>query len=107
MSLGGLLVGLFIVALGAILVGRRIVPGARAADPALAAPVTPTSPSSRPWWCAPSVSARSSPSTGGLLFYVSDAVLGWTRFVTDFPAGRVVVMSTYHLVQIGLVLALI
>ena len=44
---------------------------------------------------------------GALLFYVSDAVLGWTRFVNDFPRSRVVVMTTYHLGQVGLVLALI
>ena len=44
---------------------------------------------------------------GALLFYVSDAVLGWTRFVHDVPHGRVVVMTTYHLGQAGLILALI
>jgi hypothetical protein len=44
---------------------------------------------------------------GALLFYVSDAVLGWTRFVSDLRRGRVVVMVTYHLGQAGLVLALI
>ena len=44
---------------------------------------------------------------GALLFYASDAVLGWTRFVSDFPRSRVVVMITYHLGQLGLVLALI
>jgi uncharacterized membrane protein YhhN len=41
------------------------------------------------------------------LFYSSDAMIGWTRFVGDFPRSRVVVMVTYHLAQIGLVLALL
>jgi uncharacterized membrane protein YhhN len=104
---GGLLVGLFIVTLGAILVGRRIVLGARAADAALAVPVT----AYLAVISAMVVSALGVGSffavVGGLLFYVSDAVLGWTRFVTDFPRSRVVVMSTYHLAQVGLVLALI
>jgi hypothetical protein len=33
-------------------------------------------------------------------------VIGWTRFLRDFPHSRVVVMVTYHLGQVGLVLAL-
>ena len=44
---------------------------------------------------------------GALLFAASDSVLGWTRFVSDFPRSRVVVMVTYHLAQFGLVLALV
>ena len=44
---------------------------------------------------------------GAALFYVSDGVIGLTRFVRDFPQSRLVVMTTYHLGQIGLVLALV
>jgi uncharacterized membrane protein YhhN len=44
---------------------------------------------------------------GALLFFVSDAVLGWTRFVSQFNRSRLVVMITYHLGQMGLVLSLI
>ena len=44
---------------------------------------------------------------GALLFGASDSVLGWTRFISDFPRSRLVVMTTYHLGQMGLVLALI
>jgi len=44
--------------------------------------------------------------TGALLFYVSDALIGWTRFVADIRHGRVAVMVTYHLGQAGLVLGL-
>ena len=36
---------------------------------------------------------------GGLLFFVSDAVLAWNRFVGAFRAGRLINMSTYHLSQ--------
>jgi uncharacterized membrane protein YhhN len=36
---------------------------------------------------------------GGLLFFVSDAVLAWNRFVGAFRAGRLINMSTYHLAQ--------
>jgi uncharacterized membrane protein YhhN len=44
---------------------------------------------------------------GALLFYASDAMIGWTRFVHDVRGGRVANMVTYHLGQIGLVLALL
>ncbi len=44
---------------------------------------------------------------GAVLFYISDGVLGWNRFVDPLPHGRLIVMTTYHLGQIGLVLALV
>ena len=44
---------------------------------------------------------------GALLFYTSDALIGWTRFVADFPRSRVAIMVTYHLGQAALVLGLL
>jgi len=44
---------------------------------------------------------------GALLFFASDAVLGWNRFVQPLPNARIIIMTTYHLGQIGLVLALL
>lgn len=41
---------------------------------------------------------------GGVLFVVSDALLGWGRFVGPARGGRVLVHVTYHLGQTGLVL---
>ena len=43
---------------------------------------------------------------GALLFYLSDACIGWSRFVGDFPQSRMAIITTYHLGQIGLVLGL-
>ena len=43
---------------------------------------------------------------GGLLFYASDALLAWNRFVRPLPHGRLLVMITYHLAQAALVLSL-
>ena len=40
-------------------------------------------------------------------FYASDALIAWTRFVADLRHGRVAVMVTYHLAQIGLVVSLV
>ncbi len=44
---------------------------------------------------------------GALLFYFSDACIGWSRFVGEFRFHRVAIMTTYHLGQIGLVLSLL
>ena len=41
---------------------------------------------------------------GGALFVISDARLGWGRFVGPAPGGRVLVHITYHFGQAGLVL---
>ena len=45
--------------------------------------------------------------TGALLFYASDATLAWNRFVEGRRRGRLAVMVTYHLGQLGLVLSLV
>ena len=44
---------------------------------------------------------------GALLFYVSDAFIGWSRFVASSRHQRLAIMTTYHLGQIGLVLGLL
>jgi len=68
--------------------------------------------------CAMAVAATASGSllaaAGGWLFVASDAMLGWGRFVAPAPGSevdaartRVVVMSTYHLAQAALVIAIL
>ncbi len=42
-------------------------------------------------------------AVGGAAFFVSDALLGWGRFVGPTPGGRPAVMITYHVGQAGLV----
>jgi alkenylglycerophosphocholine/alkenylglycerophosphoethanolamine hydrolase len=44
---------------------------------------------------------------GACLFYVSDALIAWNRFVRETPHAHVTIMVTYHLAQMGLVLSLI
>ena len=46
-------------------------------------------------------------ASGAVLFYVSDASIGWSRFVGDVPGGRVLIMATYHGAQVLLVLGLL
>ncbi|MGI9578522.1 MAG: lysoplasmalogenase [Microthrixaceae bacterium] len=43
---------------------------------------------------------------GAVLFYASDAFIGWSRFVKEFPGQRLAIITTYHLGQVGIVLGL-
>ena len=51
--------------------------------------------------------ATRSAIVGAGLFYVSDALIAWNRFVAETRHGRVAIMVTYHLAQVGLVLSLV
>jgi uncharacterized membrane protein YhhN len=44
---------------------------------------------------------------GASLFYISDSILAWDRFVKPLEFGPVAVMVTYHLAQVSLVVWLI
>ena len=104
---GLLLVGLAaVVVLGAV-VGRAIVAGAGSREPAMRLPVaayvTVISAmvatgvgTGEPWLIA-----------GALLFYSSDAVLGWERFVRSERWMGLTVMVTYHLAQASFTLFLV
>jgi uncharacterized membrane protein YhhN len=43
---------------------------------------------------------------GGLLFFASDSLLGWNRFVSPIRQGRLATMVTYHNGQVLLVLSM-
>lgn len=45
-------------------------------------------------------------AVGALLFFASDSILAWRRFVTPLRWGGVAVMGTYHLAQACLLLSL-
>jgi uncharacterized membrane protein YhhN len=45
-------------------------------------------------------------AVGALLFFASDGILAWNRFVAPVPQGRLVVIVTYHLGQLALATAL-
>lgn len=46
-------------------------------------------------------------SLGALLFYVSDAILAWNKFVAPILNGRIWNIATYHLGQIGLIAGIV
>jgi uncharacterized membrane protein YhhN len=51
--------------------------------------------------------ATTAAAIGAVLFYISDALIGWSRFVKDFAQSRLAIMVTYHLGQMGFVLYLL
>lgn len=106
-DIGGLIVGVLVMLVVLLLVGRRVIAGAGASDRSLVVPVAAyMGVLSLMVVCAMGTTLFFA-IVGAVLFAVSDTVLGWTRFVKDFPRGRMIVMITYHLGQAGLVLALI
>ena len=44
---------------------------------------------------------------GASLFYLSDATIGWSRFVKDFRSSGLVIITTYHAAQLLLVTSLL
>lgn len=106
-SVGGLLIGMVLMAALAVVVGRRIVQGAARSDSALAGPVAAYIAVISVMVATAIGTGRFFAVVGAVLFATSDSVLGWTRFLSDFSRSRLIVMVTYHLGQIGLVLALI
>jgi uncharacterized membrane protein YhhN len=103
----GVLVGLGVVAVAFALVGVRIVAGVRRSEPALGPPVLVyMGVISAMLVCAIGTGAPLA-IAGAVLFYASDALIGWGRFVEARPSGDLAVMVTYHLAQVLLVLFLV
>jgi uncharacterized membrane protein YhhN len=103
-----LAVGLVLVAAAVVVLGRRILGAVRASDmPELAQPVTAYIVVISAMVACAIGTLNPFAIVGGVLFYSSDALIAWNRFVQAYPWGRVAIMITYHLGQIGLVLSLI
>lgn len=101
-----LLAGVLLVFVAAVVIGSRVVRGAGETDERLAVPVSV-------YMGVISLMVVTAFGTlvpaailGAVLFYASDGILGWNRFVEPVPHGRIAIMTTYHLGQVGLVLAL-
>jgi uncharacterized membrane protein YhhN len=101
-----LAVGIALVVIGLATVGRMIMRGIRATEPEMTVPVTA-------YMLVISVMVLSAVGTGNswaivgsLLFYASDALIAVNKFIEPQPWGRLAIITTYHLGQIGLVLSL-
>ena len=102
-----LMVGTVLVLISAAVIGSRIVRGGQGVDARLGVPIAIYMAVISFMVVSAFGTALPIAIVGALLFYISDAVLGWNRFVEPLPHGRLITMTTYHLGQIGLVLALV
>jgi uncharacterized membrane protein YhhN len=112
----GLLVPLVVAALVDFVVLRRIIAGLHhTGDTSLRLPVVVygiilslTLVSGWTTWFRPawSVMGRVTASLGGTLFYASDLMLAWDRFVRNSRWLHVLVIVTYHLGQLALTLTI-
>lgn len=103
-----LLVGLVAVAAGVVLVGRPLVLRVKAGEQAeFAGPVMAYMGVISAMVVTAFGAGNPFGIGGALSFYASDATLGWNKFVTEVPHGRLAVMVTYHLGQFLLVVSLI
>jgi uncharacterized membrane protein YhhN len=103
-----LLVGLVVVVIAIVVLGRRIVAAvADGDDAALVAPVAAYI-GIISLMVASAIGTRDALAiAGAVLFYVSDATIAWTRFIRDHPWGRMSIIVTYHVAQFALVLSLV
>jgi uncharacterized membrane protein YhhN len=126
----GVFAGVAVVAVTMAVAGWPIVRGARRAEPAMLKPVVAYMVVISTMLAVAVGTGRAMAIAGAGLFYVSDALIGWSRFVglhpppqnrpevtpaaagADNPHGRtqhrmpLVIIVTYHLGQAGLVLSL-
>lgn len=101
------LVGIVVVMVLLAVIGTAILRGVRAGpEPNLAGPVVA-------YMFVISAMVASAIGTGHVagivgasLFYVSDALIAWNRFLRETRHGRLAIIITYHLAQVGLVLSL-
>jgi uncharacterized membrane protein YhhN len=103
----GILVGVLVAGAAMATIGRRIVAGVAEQEPALRLPVIAYMAVISAMVVAAFGSWSGLAVAGALIFYASDSIIGWTKFVRPHPAGPVAIMVTYHVGQALLVLSLV
>jgi uncharacterized membrane protein YhhN len=103
----GFLVGLALVLVAMATIGRRVVTAVKAGEPDLVVPVMAYMGVISLMVACAFATTKPIAIIGALLFYGSDSMIAWNGFVKPFPRADVAIMVTYHLGQIGLVLALV
>ncbi|HEX6424201.1 MAG TPA: lysoplasmalogenase [Acidimicrobiales bacterium] len=101
------LVGVGVVGAAFVAVGVPLLRGARRAEPALVPPVLAYMVVISAMLATAVGTGRALAVAGAGLFYLSDALIGWGRFVGAPDRGRLAVMVTYHTGQALLVLSLV
>ncbi|MGH2783952.1 MAG: lysoplasmalogenase [Actinomycetota bacterium] len=101
------LLAVIAVVLGAAVIGRRILTAARASDtPAIVGPVAAYMTVISAMVVAAAGTGEPVAIAGAVIFFSSDAMIAWDRFVTPFRWARPLIMATYHVAQALLVVSL-
>jgi uncharacterized membrane protein YhhN len=103
----GVVAGIALVGMGWFAFGRRIVAAVKEQSPADALPVTIYVGIISLMVITAVGSGDAVAIAGAWLFYISDACIAWSRFITPFPRYRLTIMATYHVGQLLLVLSLL
>ena len=100
-------IGIVVVTVAVAVIGLTILRAVRAGpEPELTVPVTAyMAVISAMVACAIGV-GHPAGVVGAGLFYASDSLIAWNRFIGETRHGRLAIMTTYHLAQVGLVVSL-
>lgn len=102
----GIVIGAVVVSVGVAMIAPRILAGANAEDPRMAGAVSVYLTVISFMVIAACGTGNPLAIIGAALFYFSDACIGWNKFVGPLRYRSLMVMTTYHLGQIGLVAAM-
>ena len=106
-SLKGSLLAALVVVAAAATIGRRVLTAARASDtPTIAGPVAVYMAVISTMVVLAAGTNEAFAIAGATVFFASDAMIAWDRFVEPFPWARPAIMATYHIAQILLVVSL-
>lgn len=103
----GLLIGGIATFVALASVGPTIVKGSGEVDAKLPIPVTVYMLTIAVMVTCAVGSGRVAAIVGAWLFFLSDACIGWSRFVAEFRHHRLAIITTYHLAQALLVVSLV
>ena len=106
-SLPGLAVGVGLAAVLGALIGGRVLARAVASSRELALPLSAYLAAASATVVVAGASGLVTALVGAVLFYLSDALIGWHRFVAHLPWAPVTIMVTYHLAQLGILVSLL
>ncbi len=102
------LIGIVLAMAAVSVIGRRVLEGVRrGGDRSLAGPVVAYMFIISAMVASAIGTTQPAAIAGAVLFYASDALIAWNRFLAVTRRGPVVIMITYHLAQALLVLSLI
>jgi uncharacterized membrane protein YhhN len=102
-SAGALAACAVVVAAAAALIGRRVVSGVQATDPALVVPVVAYIAVIAAMVACALATGNVFFGAGALLFMTSDSLIAWHRFVRPLSWAPLAIIVTYHVAQALLV----